>query len=89
MSNTVAALLADRKNTRVALATALVERNAEVQALRAQLSVAQRNATQPQATKQVAGTCSALRLAVRKFYEHNPDARSVTPAELRQLGYID
>ena len=40
MQSTIAALLADKRNTRLALATALAERNAECQALRTQLSTA-------------------------------------------------
>lgn len=46
MQSTIAALLADKRNTRLALATALAERNAEVQALRAE-----RNATPAPAPK--------------------------------------
>jgi hypothetical protein len=43
----VTALLADRKNTRVALAAALVEANTEREALRAALSLARVTANAP------------------------------------------
>lgn len=105
----IAAILADRKNTRAALAAALVDSNTEREALRVALSIAEAKLSIAQApvttvaaaTKIVAprvvdttsrdafrAKCEAKRAAAIKFYELNPTRRTVTDAELVELGYL-
>jgi hypothetical protein len=81
MSNiaaTVEALVADKKNTRLALATALAKANAELVALRAANSVAQAPAPAPEVTKFEA-QLDALRAA-------NSVAPAPAPAASKWIG---
>lgn len=87
MNTKIAALVADKKNTRLALATALVARNAECEALRMRgAGAGPRPATKIVARSEFAIHLDA-RIAERKvllaeFFAANPQCRSASPAQL-------
>ena len=88
MNTKIAALVADKKNTRLALATALVARNAECEALRMR-GAGSRPATKIVARSEFAAQLDA-RIAERKvllaeFFAANPQCRSASPAQLAEF----
>lgn len=97
MSN-VTALMANKANTRLALATALAERNAEVEALRLAVSKLRgAGSASRSAPKVIARSVFSAQLdehmrnmkeRVAAYMKANPQARSVTPAELEEFEYF-
>lgn len=91
MNTKIAALLADKANTRLALATALVARNAECEALRMRGAGAGKPAPKVVARSEFASHLDE-RVARRKellamYFVANPHCRSVTPAQLAEFAY--
>lgn len=95
---TAAALYSNKANTRMVLCASLAERNAEVVALRNELSIA-RGAGQPTrpAPKVIARSEFSTRLdehmrsmkeRVAVYMKANPQARSVTKTELEEFEYL-
>ena len=92
MNTKIAALVADKSNTRLALATALVARNAECEALRMRgAGAGSRPAIKVVARSEFAAHLDE-RVAQRKallamYFVANPQRRSVTPSELDEFAY--
>jgi hypothetical protein len=92
----VAALLGNKANTRLALATSLAERNAECEALRAEVGLLRTapKTIAPAAPRYVRSNFAAERAArmarnralTAAYFAAYPGERSVTPYQLEQFG---
>ncbi len=67
----IAAILADRKNTRAALAAELVARNEECETLRAKLSVARFEYAKLRAAQPQAAPRPAIQPVITRFTKHD------------------
>lgn len=74
-TSTVQALLGDRKNTRLALAAALAERNAECEVLRAEFALLRERAMKSVAPHSTPARAEQLDRPVRKLPAHFAAAR--------------
>lgn len=74
-TSTVQALLSDRKNTRLALAAALAERNAELEVLRAEYGLLRERAMKTIAPHSTPARAAQLDHPVRKLPAHFQAAR--------------
>ena len=94
---TATAMLSDKKNTRLALATALVERNAECEALRLEVSKlrgagpaarpAPKTIARSEFSAKLDQHMASMKERVKLYMQANPTARSVTVAELEEFEY--